>query len=219
MQIFRGELLIASWESIKTKMHYGGFIRVFFDALARIGITISPYYIVMEGLFNESISNIEENFRVYDVSLLRNEDMKYISAIPGKEESEEQLIERLKKGNLCVGIKQNDNLAGFTWCNLTEFAVKGNMKPLKSDEAYLFDAYTLGPFRGRGIAPFVRYQCYKEVAKLGKTKLYSVSGAYNKSSLKFKTKLNAIIVEKHVYIEIFRRCRYSIFLKDYSKRK
>ena len=73
------------------------------------------------------------------------------------------------------------------------------------------------PFRGRGIAPFIRYQLYKEVAKLGKQKLYSISDAFNAPSLKFKKKLNAILVEKHIDIEIFSRWKYSFLLKKDSK--
>lgn len=200
------------------KLQYGGYARLFFDALARIGILISPYYVVMEGLSNKSYPNLEKGLKDYDVTFLESEDMEAISAIPGREESEEELLNRLEKGDLCLGIKQNRDLAAFTWCNLTEFAVKGNKKPLKPDEAYLYDAYTLASFRGRGLAPFIRYQLYKELAKLGKQKLYSVSGSLNKSSLRFKKKLNAMIIEKHMYIEIFNKWKYSYLLEKYDNR-
>lgn len=196
-------------------MRYGGLPRLFFDALARIGITIAPYYIVLEGLFDQAPYDFSTRFDEYDVGLLSSGDMNTIAAIPGKEESEKQLLGRLNKGNLCVGIKHNLNLVGFTWCNLTEFAVKGNEKPLMADEAYLFDAYTLIPYRGKGIAPFIRYQCYKQLADMGKARLYSVSGVFNTSSIKFKKKLKARIMEKHVYIEIFRKWNYTMLVKKY----
>jgi len=205
------------WENIKIKLQYSGFTRLFFDALGRIGIKITPYYIVMEGLFNKSYPNFETGFEEYDTGFLGPEDMKAIAAIAGRHISEERLLERLEKGNLCVGIKQEGDLAAFTWCNLTELTGRGKVKPLKPDEAYLFDAYTLIPFRGRGIAPFIRYQLYKEVAKLGKQKLYSISGAFNAPSLKFKKKLNAILVEKHIDIEILNRLKYSFLLKKDDK--
>lgn len=205
-----------AWGNIKSKMRYGGLPRLFFDALARIGITVEPYYIVLEGLFDQPPSDFTTRFKDYDVSLFTSDEMKAIAAIPGKEENEKQLLERLSKGNLCVGIKHNSNLVGFTWCDLAEFTLKGNEKPLKPDEAYLFDAYTLIPYRGKGIAPYIRYQCYQQLADMGKTKLYSVSGAFNVSSIKFKKKLKASILEKHVYIEIIRKWKYNFLIKKYS---
>ncbi len=205
-----------SWENIKSKMRYGGLPRLFFDALARIGITIEPYYIVMEGLFGQPLSSeLTTRFKDYDVSLLTADDMKTIAAIPGKEESERQLLGRLNKGNLCVGIKHHSYLVGFTWCDLKEFTLKGNEKPLKPDEAYLFDAYTLIPYRGKGIAPYIRYQCYQQLAVMGKTRLYSVSGAFNVSSLKFKQKLNAKITEKHLSIAIVGKWKFNFPIKRY----
>ena len=206
-----------SWENIKSKMRYGGLPRLFFDALARIGITIEPYYILLEGLFGQPPSaDFTTRFKDYDVILLTADDMKAIAAIPGKEESERQLLGRLNKGNLCVGIKHNSHLVGFTWCDLAEFTLKGNEKPLKPDEAYLFDAYTLIPYRGKGIAPYIRYQCYQQLADMGKTKLYSVSGAFNVSSLKFKQKLKAEITEKHLSIDIIKRWRFNFLIKRYN---
>ncbi len=202
-------------ENIWIKLKFSGFTRVFFDALGRIGIRITPYYIVLEGLFNKSYPSLETGFEQYDTGFLGPEDMKSIAAIPDRNKDEKKLIERLEEGNLCFGIRLKGELAAFTWCNLTEFMGKGKIKPLKPDEAYLFDAYTLIPFRGKGIAPFIRYQLYKEAAKLGKQKLYSISDAFNTPSLKFKKKLNAILVEKHIYIELFNRWNYSfLFIKN-----
>ena len=203
------------WETIKSKMRYGGLPRLIFDALARIGINIAPYYIFIEEDFGQPPPGLSERFKDYDVALLTTDDMKTIANIPGKEESEQQLRKRLEKGNLCIGIKHNSNLVGFSWCHLTEITIKGNEKPIKDDEAYLFDAYTMVPYRGKGIAPFIRYKSYQKLAELGKTKLYSVSGVFNVSAINFKKKLNANIVEKHMYIEIFRKWHYTLLVKKY----
>jgi hypothetical protein len=201
------------WKNIRIKLQFGGFTRVFFDGLSRIGIRISPYYIVLEGLFNKLYPSLETGFEEYDTGFLGPEDIKAIAAIPKRNIDEKVFIERLEKGNLCFGIKLNGELVAFTWCNLTEFTGMGNVKPLKHDEAYLFDAYTLIPFRGKGIAPFIRYQLYKEADKLGKKKLFSVSNAFNTPSIKFKKKLNAVLLEKHISITIFNRWKYSFLIK------
>ena len=196
-------------------MRYGGLPRLLFDALARGGINIAPYYIYIEQDFGQPPPGFSERFKDYEVAFLTSDDMKVIANMPGRDVSEAQLIERLENGNLCIGVKHNSNLVGFTWCHLTEITIKGNEKPLKDDEAYLFDAYTMVPYRGKGIAPFIRYQSYQKLADLGKTKLYSVTGVFNVSAINFKKKLNAIIFEKHRYIEVFRKWNCTLLVKKY----
>ena len=208
--------MVSYLQSIKIKYKYSGIARLFLDAFGRIGVQITPYYIVIEGLFGDLEPFFETGFEAYDVGFLGPDDMPSIAAIPGRNISEDKLVERLENGNLCFGLKKNAVLGAFTWCHLTEYRGLGRIKPLAQDEAYLFDAYTLFPFRGKGIAPYIRYQLYKELAKLGKHKLYSYSDAFNASSLKFKKKLNARISEKHLSIDIFRRWQFNFLIRKYN---
>jgi hypothetical protein len=88
---------------------------------------------------------------------------------------------------------------------------------MAQDEAYLFDAYTLLPCRGKGIAPFMRYELYRVLDKFGKRTLYSYSDVFNLPALKFKQKLNARIVELNLYIDIFARYRFNLLIKKFNK--
>jgi hypothetical protein len=205
------------WEIIRIKLKYSGFVRLFLDALGRIGVRITPYYIFVEGLSDKLDLNFNKDFEEYDLGFLSPDDMKVIAAIPGRHINEKKLIERLDNGKLCFGLKLNGELCAFTWCSLTEFRGIGKNKALAKDEAYLSDAYTFFPFRGRGIAPYIRYELYKEIAKLGKHKLYSYSSAFNAPSLKFKKKLKARIIEKHIYIKIFDKWKSSFLLKKFNR--
>ena len=87
--------------------------------------------------------------------------------------------------------------------------------PLKDNEAYLFDAYTLMHFRGKGLAPYIRYQCYKELAKSDRHKLFSISNYFNTPSIKFKNKLNAKFLELRLSVELFRKWSFDLHLKKY----
>ncbi len=160
---------------IRDKFKYNPFMRVVQDGLTKMGIRISPYYLVLEGLFNKSLPDFEKGFNEYEIGFLREEDMKEISVIPGPDRtfSEKDLLLRLKEGKKCLGIKYRGKIVAFTWFGLVEFGSKFLRFALKDDEAYLFDAYTLMSFRGKGLAPYMRYQCYKELARLGRYKLYS----------------------------------------------
>ena len=77
----------------------------------------------------------------------------------------------------------------------------------------LFDAYTLDSFRGKGIAPYIRYQLYKELEKTGRMTLYSISERFNLSSIRFKKKLNARLVGQGLCVVLFKKWRFSTRLK------
>ena len=197
------------------KTRYSPLLRLVFDGLAKLGVKIQPYYIVVEGLFNRSLPHLETGFDEYEIGFLGPQYMNEISAIPGRILSEEKLLLRLKEGKKCFGLKHRKELVAFTWCDFDECNFKGFRFPLKKNEAYLFDAYTLIPFRGKGIAPYLRYQCYKELAKLGRNKLYSISDCLNTPSVRFKKKLNAELLELCLFVEMFKKWHFSSRLKKY----
>lgn len=128
-----------------------------------------------------------------------------MAKIPYRVASYEELQSRLKDGNLCLGAKRNGRLVAFTWCNLTRCTSEGFPFPLNDDEAYLFDAYTASDSRGQGLAPGLRYRLYKELARMGRTKLYSVTDRYNTPALRFKLKLGAVILKSSWHITLFKR--------------
>ncbi len=197
------------------KARYSSPLRLIFDGLGRIGIRINPYYVVLEGLFNGSLPHLETGFDEYDIGFLGPQDMKAIAAIPGRNISEEKLILKLRENKKCFGLKYRGELAAFTWCDLDEYNFGDYRFSLKKNEAYLFDAYTLMSFRGKRIAPYLRYQCYKELTKLGRNKLYSISDYFNTPSIRFKKKLNARFLELGLFIELFKKWHFSSRLKKY----
>ncbi len=197
------------------KARHSSILRLIFDGLDKVGIKIQPYYIVVEGLFNGSLPHLETGFDEYEICILGPQDMKEISTIPGRNISEEKLLLKLKENKKCFGLKYRGELVAFTWCNFEECNFRDYRFSLKKNEAYLFDAYTLMSFRGKGIAPYLRYQCYKELAKLGRNKLYSISIYFNTPSLRFKKKLNARLLELCLSIELFKRWHFSSRLKKY----
>ncbi|MBW2173573.1 MAG: hypothetical protein JRF64_02805 [Deltaproteobacteria bacterium] len=191
------------------KIRYNPFPRVVLDGLTKLGIKIDPYYVFREGLFDGVLPPLKVRQDEYELGFLGPEDMKVIASIPFREFSHEQLMTRLKEGKMCFGAKQRERLAAFTWCDVEECNCEGLRFQLKDDEAYLFDAHTMDSFRGKGIAPYLRYQLYKKLAKLGRTKLYSISIRFNAPSLKFKEKLNAKLIGSGLFIELFHRWHFS----------
>ena len=83
------------------------------------------------------------------------------------------------------------------------------------DEAYLENMYTYENFRGKNLAPYLRYQCYKMLAGEGKNVCYSMTQCFNTSSRKFKAKLGARHRELYLHIGLFKRFRRTVLLRRY----
>lgn len=189
------------------------------DILAKGGILIHPYHVVVEGLEQVTTRPSAEKFAEYEISFFGLAEMPAIAALPGRTLSLQDLLSRLQVGKLCLGAKHRGTMAAFTWCSLTEGTIGSyRLFSLQRHEAYLFDAYTLEQFRGVGIAPYLRYRCYEELVKLGRPHCYSVTAVWNAPAARFKRKLGARIVELGVLVSLFRRWRFHFQLRDYRKR-
>ena len=192
------------------KLRYSHSLRLFFDAISKIGIRFTPYYVVLEGLFGETIPIFEKGFSEYELGFLGPDDMKDVAAMPGRGIAQETLVQRLEKGQLCYGVKYGGKPVSFNWFDLGEFSFDRHRFPMKDSEAYLFDAHTHMDFRGKQLAPYVRYQSYKELARMGRTRLYSASDYFNTPSIKFKKKLKAKLTELHLLIILFRKWHFRL---------
>ncbi|MBW1817992.1 MAG: hypothetical protein JRF65_11155 [Deltaproteobacteria bacterium] len=200
------------------KFRYSNRLRLLFDALARFGILVQPYYIIQEGLFGNRERRFPKGMDAYETGYLAPEDMETVAAIPGRKETVEDLRRRLEKGNLCFGAKRHGELAAFTWFGLDVLDAGRHRRPLEKDEAYLFDAYTLIPYRGKGIAPYIRYLGYEELEKLGRTRLYSISLYFNTPAVNFKKKLGAEFLELRLEVRLFRKWNRDVRVKRYGER-
>jgi ribosomal protein S18 acetylase RimI-like enzyme len=161
---------------------------------------IVPYYLFKEFLSDDRVFDLKTDLDRFEVCFLGPTDMKTISSSSEVYESEHELLERLTDGCLCLGMKQDKDIAAYTWCNL-----RGGLSlisPLKDNEVYLFDARTFKAYRGGNIAPYLRHQLYKHLNQIGRTKFFSYTSLFNTSAIKF-----------------FKKYEWHIVLKDYEKRR
>ena len=140
-----------------------------------------------------------------------------LHCIDGRKNSEKMLSERLKKGNKCFALKRDNKIVGFTWCDFDMFTYPPTREfRLKSNESYLFDAYIFKAYRGHQLAPFMRYRCYQELQKLGRSVLYSYSDYFNTPANRFKVKLDARLLRLCLYVQLFEKFKWNLTLKVYS---
>lgn len=193
---------------LRDKVRYSPLPRIFIDGLDKLGIQIHLIYLTREGITGGVPPQQQDGLEGYEIRFLGPEDMTEMAKIPYRPASDQELRSRLKDGNLCLGAKRNGRLVAFTWCNLTCCTSEGCTFPLNDDEAYLFDAYTSSDSRGQGLAPGLRYRLYEELARMGRTKLYSVTDRYNTPALRFKLKLGAVILKSNWQVTLFKRWHF-----------
>jgi hypothetical protein len=187
------------------------------NQFAKIGFRIEPFLLYQEGIFKDYPEDWEDNFSDYEVAFLDSQNMKILGAIPDRAYfNEEKLLARLEEGKKCLGLKCNGEIAAFTWCDFESCHSKLYQFPLKKDEVYLFDAYTLEAFRGKKLAPYLRFKCYLELKNLGHNKFYSFSLLFNKPAIKFKQKLNAKPLLLGLKVIILRKWSWSWIIKKYN---
>jgi hypothetical protein len=186
------------------------------ERLSRVGIQIQLYLLVLEGLSDRQLPQWESGFSEYEVGFLSPDEVQMAAVISGRVIAKETFLQRLRENKKCFGVKYGHKVVAYTWCDLAECHHPGNQFPLKHNEAYLFDAFTSREFRGRDIAPYMRYQCYKELAKIGRHRLYSVTSRFNTSARRFKQKLGAHSLELCLFVHLLKKWHFHIRLKKYS---
>jgi len=205
------------YKELWTKFRYSHFLRPLFDALAWLGIRITPYYLLVEIIPTENQLTLPDGFKDYEFCFWGPEDMEDIALIQKRKFSSSFLVQRFKEGSQCIGLKKNNHPVTFAWFNLKKAEFKYNGFPLNHDEAYIFDTLTLLDYRGKGIAHFLRYYIYRELRKFGRTKLYSYVDYFNTSAVRFKFKLHAKKIKLYLSIDLFGKKQFNFILKDFQK--
>jgi hypothetical protein len=118
-----------------------------------------------------------------------------------------------KPGVKCFALKHRDQIACMTWFNFTECDCRFLQRPLKDKEVYCFEMFTMKSYRGRNLAPYLRFKAMNAVKALGAETFYSVSDYFNPPAIRFKKKMNAEFLELHLLIALLSVVRFSCRLK------
>lgn len=201
-------------KKIMGKIKHGLVLQSIKNQLARIGIKIFPYYWVQEGINPTKIPEIKGIVSDYTVEFIEAEEIKKIEENLTTY-SMDGLLAYLNAGKKCLALKHKDEIASFLFINLKEVDFSSLNISLKNDEAYLTYMYTMDSFRGKNLAPYLRYKSYEIINKMGRDKIYSISEFFNSSAVRYKQKLNAKNLKLVLYIEIFKRLKWRFTLKTY----
>lgn len=184
---------------------------------------IVPFYLVEEGLDAEVAEVIRPTLEKdqFVVKVLRAEEIhsisKYHEIVNSTEPMDtESIADRINNGWICIGIQQGHMIVAYMWAGLHECDDQLLKFKLQSNEAYLTYAYTLKPYRGKKIAPFLRIELYKYLDAIGRNRFYSITEYVNEPAIRFKKKLKAKILVFYLYVCILRKFKLRIPLKRYN---
>lgn len=183
------------------------------NLLLRVGIDIGPFWIEREGLDLCQEPKLRDDPGQYRLRYLEIatvfelfEQLRWRTDTLRKELSDEHKV---------VGLYRGNDLAALMMIRFREFRCGAKVFPLQDNEAYLENMYTYENFRGKNLAPYLRYQCYKILAESGKNICYSMTACFNTSSRKFKAKLGARHQELYLHIGLFKRFKRTFLLRRY----
>ena len=169
--------------------------------LQRLGVEIDPFYLLREYPETEERDKCGIDTAISSSLLVANDTAAVIAA-SGPLATYNQLRDRLGNGHKCVIVKHEDDAIGYTWINPHEISHANYRRSLEPDEVYLYGAYILPEFRGRGLAPLMRAECYRHLRRLGMRRMYSISGLFNTPAIRFKQKLRAEFLAIYLRLKI-----------------
>jgi ribosomal protein S18 acetylase RimI-like enzyme len=201
----------------RRKLRYSRPARLLVDGLLKVRLRVVPFYLIQEGLFRVPASERSALPGDYELGFLSEDEALDTADMPERWQIRAMVAERLREGSRCFGVRHHGKVVAFSWVDPRRVMFGTILHALDRHEAYLCDAYTLPSYRGRGIAPFMRYRMYEHLAGEGVRTLYSVSNYCNVSAIRFKQKLNARFLELRAYCRLFRRWKANVLIKRYAR--
>jgi hypothetical protein len=184
-----------------------GFLSTLLSSMHLAGIWIYPFYFMREVLPPEIPSGLTALPEGFEFSIFCLDDVMVISNLPERQGyvEAEDVIDRFNEGDMCFGIKCGSEIVAFTWVSFETIRAKVYQPKIRENEAYLYDMYVLKAFRGKNLAPILRYKGYEALRGMGRDTFYSITKFFNTAAFRFKQKLNVKVVFLGVYIALFNK--------------
>lgn len=183
--------------------------------LAKTGLDFMPYYWVKEATSPFTPPKIRGEDIDFEITTFGENEISYIkNTIIGIEQKD--LLADLKNGEICIGLKNKDKIAAYMFIKCKPFTFRKRFFDLQPSESYLHSMYTFEAYRGLNLAPYLRYHSYKYLEEKGITTYYSVSEYFNKSTIRFKKKLNSKPIKLYLSLVILKKWTFNFTLRSYN---
>ena len=182
--------------------------------LSRIGVSVEIYYVFREKLDHVRIEDFTSNFSSYSMQRLGPDDMAMVADLEYSF-ARPALEKKLSAGHLCFGLMHENNLAAVLWCDLEECHHRPYRFKLAKNEGYIYAACTTERYRGKGLAPYLRYLVYCDLIGDGIDTFYSATDYYNKPALKLRHKLNFDLLKLCLHTQFRRKRQFNWVIRNY----
>ncbi len=191
----------------------GLFLHGIRNTFAKIGLDFMPYYWEL-GSINIEPPQIRDDNSKYELSVFGVKEITYIkNNVIGIDHKD--LMSDLNNGSTCLGIKYNGEIAIYSFIKHQTFLFRDREFIINPTESYVHNTYTFENYRGRNLAPYLRYQSYQYFKDKGITKYYSISEYFNKPTLRYKRKLNVKPLKLYLSVILFKKWSFNFTLKTY----
>ena len=175
-----------------------------------------PFYLWEEYLIDGLGPSLGPEFKNLTARVLSPAEAGALAGHPETRYTRASLLSKMAYGNQCMALLLEGEIIAYSWFHLRLCEYQNFRLPLNSNEAYLCDVRTFQKYRGKNLAPYLRFQLYRELANQGRTKFYSISLSGNKASAKFNAKLGAKPLRLFLYIELFKKYRMLLPVKKFK---
>ena len=183
--------------------------------LEKMGLKIVPFYITRESLDNSIELDLKPKVSPITYGFLSPAEIKELYSRPEMKFLAKEVPSLQENGCLCFALRHGPEYAAYMWCNLRECSSDFSPFPLSEGEAYLCRAMTMDNYRGKNLAPFLRYELYRQLDERGYHTFYSITEYLNAPARNFKKKLKAQHIKLCFYVGIFKKRVLYLTLKEY----
>jgi GNAT superfamily N-acetyltransferase len=204
------------------RLQHGLLIQEILDRVAKSGLVFYPYLLMMEAPDRPGSDGASP--QGFSTRLLTQEDIPVIATIierwRHKRGAADELQDRLRSGQLGIGLFLGSEFIGHTWCtvNYCMSIFKRKLFKLNPNEAYIFDTYIIPPYRGQGLAVCLRRALFAALVEEGRCTFYNVSLLFNASTRRFKTRLGSKEIELRLYLRFLGLGEWDLLLRRYLPR-
>ena len=202
-------------KSIYTVTKHGLFLHGVRNNFARIGVDIMPYYWFTTTLEFIKPQNIKGEELDLKLSVFEKTEINTVkNAIIGIKEK--KMLVDLQNGDTCIGFKHGTEIVAYSFIRRKSFNFRNRYFHLDEKDCYFHSTYVFEKYRGKNIAPYLRYKCLSVLEKEDFRCYHSISEYFNKSAIKFQKKLNAKPAHLFLCIRLFKKVTWNFRLKSYT---
>lgn len=190
------------WFRLKNRLDFGLATQEILDRLARIGVVVYPYFLVYEPILaRPEVDKLHPGLKL---KLLEPREAPLVASLAERPRDESQIREIMTRAS-CIAAMENDELLGYCWFTrqrMGSAVLAHSLCELPPGWAYLFDMYVRPQARGRRLAVSMRHHVQQMLTERGVAHCCSISLAFNRSSRRFKAKLDAIEPELRLFLRL-----------------